>query len=79
MEMRYLRRIEGKTWRDKVRNQTIRLGLGAMPLQSIEESQLRWFGHVCRMNNERYPKWRGRQDNKGNDLEEGPDKHGKTE
>jgi hypothetical protein len=62
--MRYLRRIEGKTWRDEVRNQTTGLDLGAMPLQSTkEESQLRWFGHVCRMNNERYPKmvWQARQ------------------
>jgi hypothetical protein len=79
MEMRYLRRLEGKTSRDKVRNQTIRLSLGAVMLQSIEESQLRWFGRVCRMNNERYPKWCGRQDNKGNDLEEDPDKHEATE
>jgi hypothetical protein len=66
MEMRYRRR-EGKTRRDKDRNQTIRLGLGAMPLQStIEESQLRWFGHVCCMNNERYPKmvWQARQQGK---------------
>jgi hypothetical protein len=64
MEVRYLRRIERKTQRDKVRNQTIRLGLGAMPLQStIEESQLKRFGHVCIMNNERYPKmsWQARQ------------------
>jgi hypothetical protein len=30
---------------------------GTMPLQStIEESQLRWFGHVCHMNKEKYPK-----------------------
>jgi hypothetical protein len=63
MEVRYLRRTEGKTQRDNVRNQTIRLGLGAMPLQSnIEEAQLRLFGHVCHMNNERYPKmaWQAR-------------------
>jgi hypothetical protein len=26
------------------------------------------------MNNEICPKWRGRQDNKGKDLEKGPDK-----
>jgi hypothetical protein len=60
----YLRRIEWKTWRDNVRNQTIRLGLGAMPLQStIEGTQLRWSGHVCPMNNERYRKmaWQARQ------------------
>jgi hypothetical protein len=37
MEMRYLRRIEGKTGGDKLRNQTSRLGLGAMLLQSATE------------------------------------------
>jgi DNA gyrase/topoisomerase IV subunit A len=63
MEMRYLRRIE----REKVRNETIRLVLVAMPLQSIiEESHLRRFGRVCCMNKERYSKmvWQARQQGK---------------
>jgi hypothetical protein len=33
-EMRYLRRVEQKTRRDKVRNQTIRMALNVKPLQS---------------------------------------------
>jgi hypothetical protein len=40
--------------RDKIRNETIRRNLGVPPLQmEIEESQLRWAGHVLRMGGER--------------------------
>jgi hypothetical protein len=49
MEMRFLQKIVGKTTRDKIRNETIRRNLGVPPLQiKIEESQLRWEGHVLR-------------------------------
>jgi hypothetical protein len=44
-----------------------------------EESQLRWFGHVCSMNNVRYPKMAWQAIQQGKYPEEGPDKHGKTE
>ena len=38
MEMRYLRKVQGKTKRDRIRNQTIRMGLGMAPLaNTIEE------------------------------------------
>jgi hypothetical protein len=54
MEMRFLRKVIGKTRRDKIRNETIRKNLGVPPLQiEIEESQLRWAGHVLRMGKER--------------------------
>jgi hypothetical protein len=50
MKMRFLRKVVGKTRRDEVRNETIRRNLGVPPLQiEIEESQLRWAGHVLRM------------------------------
>jgi hypothetical protein len=50
MKMRFLRKVVGKTRRDKIRNETIRRNLGVPPLQiEIEESQLRWEGHVLRM------------------------------
>ena len=45
-EMRFLRRIEGVTLFNKVRSSEI-------SLLRIERSQLRWFGHVSRMPQER--------------------------
>jgi hypothetical protein len=33
--MRYVRKIEGKTKRDKIRDQTIRMGLGTISLEEI--------------------------------------------
>jgi hypothetical protein len=54
MEMRFLRKVVGKTRRDKIRNETIRGNLGVPPLQTeIEEPQLRWAGHVLRMGGDR--------------------------
>ena len=56
-EMRFLRRIEGVTLFNKVRNSEIRKSLNIEPLLlRIERSQLRWFGHVSRMPQERLPK-----------------------
>ena len=56
-EMRYLRRIEGVTLFNKVRSSEIRKSLNIEPLLlRIERSQLRWFGHVSRMPQERLPK-----------------------
>jgi hypothetical protein len=53
MEMRFLRKVVGKSRRDKIRNETIKKNLGVPPLQiKIEESQLRWAGHVVRMGEE---------------------------
>ena len=56
-EMRCLRRIEGVTLFNKVRSSEIRKSLNIEPLLlRIERSQLRWFGHVSRMPQERLPK-----------------------
>jgi hypothetical protein len=39
---------------DKIRNETIRRNLGVPPLQiEIEESRLRWAGHVSKMGGDR--------------------------
>ena len=57
MEMRFLRRIENKNKMDKIRNETIRQNLQIDPInEKIMEGQLRWFGHVCRMPNDRLTK-----------------------
>ena len=56
-EIRFLRKIEGVTRFDKVRSSEIRKSLNIEPLLlQIERSQLRWFGHVSRMPQERLPK-----------------------
>ena len=56
-EMRFLRKIERVTLFNKVRSSEIRKSLNIEPLLlRIERSQLRWFGHVSRMPQERLPK-----------------------
>ena len=57
--MRFLRRIEGVTLFGKVRlrSSEIRKSFNIEPLLlRIERSQLRWFGHVNKMPQERLPK-----------------------
>ena len=55
-EMRYLRRTAGKTKLDRVRNINIREELKQTPLtRDIENKQLRWYGHVNRMEKKRIP------------------------
>ena len=56
-EMRFLRRNQGVTLLDKVCNSEIHNSLSVeLLLLRIERSQLRWFGHVSRMPQERLPK-----------------------
>jgi hypothetical protein len=53
-EMKYLRKIVGKTRRDRVRNATVREELQqTSAVETVEERQLRWYGHVIRMGEER--------------------------
>ena len=55
-EMRFLRRIERVTLFNKMRSSEIQKSLNIEPLLlRIERSQLRWFGHVSRMPQERIP------------------------
>ena len=56
-EMRFSQKIEGVTRFNKVRSSEIRKSLNIERLLlRIERSQLRWFGHVSRMPQERLPK-----------------------
>ena len=53
-EMRVLRLIHGVTRRDRLRNDVIRDILKVKSiLLIIEKSQLRWFGHIIRMSEDR--------------------------
>lgn len=50
MEMRFFRKIKGKTLRDGVRNTIVRNNLGLRPLnETLEESHFRSCGHLSRM------------------------------
>ncbi|XP_076029803.1 uncharacterized protein LOC143018329 [Oratosquilla oratoria] len=56
-EMREMRLIKGVTRFDHRRNDTIRQELAVESiLEFVERAQLRWFGHVERMDQERTPK-----------------------
>lgn len=58
-EMKTLRTISKKTRRDRIRNETIRNRLKVAPLmKKIEKGQLRWLGHLERMDEGRVAKRR---------------------
>jgi hypothetical protein len=61
----------GKTKRDRVRSERIREQVGQESVRRIlEERELKWFGHVYRMERERKPKQlRLREENKGEHKE----------
>ncbi|KAI3352435.1 hypothetical protein L3Q82_005389 [Scortum barcoo] len=55
-EMSFLRRVAGRSLRDRVRSSVTREELGVEPLLlHIERSQLRWLGHLFRMPPGRLP------------------------
>jgi hypothetical protein len=52
-EIRFLRKIEGKTKQGRIRNSTLKENLKINPtVQAVGERQMRWFGHVNRMGDE---------------------------
>nr|CAH7732589.1 unnamed protein product [Callosobruchus chinensis] len=52
--MKFLRKIKGVTRTDRLRNEDIGNELGVEPVWNlIERNQLKWFGHMCRMDNSR--------------------------
>lgn len=56
-EMKFQRSRLGITRMDRVRNEKVREVLKEQPLQmTIEESRLRWYGHLKRMEDDRIPK-----------------------
>ena len=55
--MKVLRLIKGVTRLDRIRNESIRNELGVEDvLRVVERGQLRWYGHVKRMEEDRYPR-----------------------
>ena len=56
-EMKFLRRISGKTKRDLIRNQKIREDLQQPRIEKrLAQRQLWWFGHLSRMDEESKPR-----------------------
>lgn len=56
-EMKYLRRLVGRTKRDRIRNIITREEVGQQPLiQEVEKRQLQWYGHIVRMSRNRDPR-----------------------
>ena len=64
--MKYLRRIKGVTRRDRVRNEVVRQELKVEPILKKIYKQLKWFGHLMRMNDSRPVKkvWQARMTGK---------------
>jgi hypothetical protein len=53
-EMKYLRKVIGKTRRDQIRNATIRNRLKQESAEVLTEKRtLRWYGHAVRMDLDR--------------------------
>lgn len=57
-EMDFWRRAAGKSKRERVTNERIReiMGISHTLIDDIRTMQLKWYGHVQRMNDERLPK-----------------------
>src|SRR6218665_1343272 len=56
-EMTWLRRIRGRSRRERIRNEKTKEELGAeeMVIEKIKRRRLTWFGHVERMEGKRLP------------------------
>ena len=60
--MKCYRRIIGKTRRDRIMNERIWEGLKQKSVYEIlQKRQLKWFGHVVRMDERRKPRQKWRQ------------------
>ena len=56
-KMKYLRKVTGKTRRDKIRNNIIREEVGQIAIQDhVKKKELRWFGHLNRLDENRIPR-----------------------
>jgi hypothetical protein len=54
IEIRFLGKTEGKTRQGRIRNSTFKENLKIKAtLQAVKERQMRWFGHINRMGDEK--------------------------
>ena len=57
-EMYCMQRIVGVHWQDRITNEEVRhrAGIERTIVQRVEDNERCWFGHVCRMEGDRWPK-----------------------
>jgi hypothetical protein len=56
LEVRFLRKLEGKTKRERIRSKKIRKNVKANTSEGkLTNSRIRWYRHVLRMNDQRIP------------------------
>ena len=57
-EMKSLRVIRGATSRDRMTNEEVRRDVGVVQMRDkVQESRLRWYGHVRRCEEDKMIKW----------------------
>ena len=79
-EMKYLRRIKKIIRRDRVRYEIVRQEPKLKPmLKKIQKRQLKWFGHLMRMDNARFVKKVRKAKMAGKRKEDSRGKHGKIQ
>ena len=79
-EVKCLQRIKGITRRDGVGNEVVRQELKVEPiLKKMHKQQLKWFGHLTRMNDSRHVKTVGQTRMTGNRKRRPRGKHGKIQ
>ena len=78
-EMRYLRKCKGKTRSDRIRNSQFRVILNQEPVtKMVDGRELRWFGHLMRIDSNRKPRQVWVQELRGCKAKEGQGQNGKS-
>ena len=68
-EMKYLRKIKGKTRRDRVRNISIRESLNMETVvEMVERRNLKWYGHMVSIKQNRFLRQEPKKEDEEVDL-----------